>query len=78
MEFLTVLDAVCKGMATAFGLGLIGLLLFRVNPRGKVRLAGFEAGPVFAPGMARTGGRIACAFAVCVGIWALRAIGGLL
>jgi hypothetical protein len=72
MDFLAFLDSICKGMATASGLGLIGLMIVRINPRGRFKLVGFEPGPVFDPKMKHTARQVTIAFAVCVGILMVR------
>jgi hypothetical protein len=67
-----IFDAVLKGMSTASGLGLIGLMLVRTRPRGGFRIIGFEHGPVFDPQLAPAGRRIAWGFMICVGLLMLR------
>ena len=75
VEFFAYLDPLLKGMSAAIGIGLIGLMLVRTDARGRFKIVGLEAGPVFAPSMKQTGRWLAYGFIVCVGLMILRTFG---
>jgi hypothetical protein len=75
LELFQYLDPLLKGMSTAMGVGLIGLMLVRSDARGRFKVVGLEAGPLFAPSMKQTGRWLGYGFIACVGLMILRTFG---
>ena len=66
MDVFEILDPFLKSISAVSGLCLVGLMLFRVTPRGRIKMVGLEMGPVFDGNTAPLGRRVAFVFALCV------------
>ena len=77
-ELFQFLDPLLKGMSTAMGLGLVGLMLVRTDARGRFKIVGLDGGPVFPPSMKKAGRWLTYGFIACVGLIVLRTFGAVI
>lgn len=66
MDWQQGIDVTLKALTALCGMGLAGLAVVRVTPRGKWKLIGAECGPLFDPKHAKVARTVAWTFAFLV------------
>jgi hypothetical protein len=77
MDWQHAIDVTLKAMTALCGMGLAGLAVVRITPRGRWKMIGAEIGPLFDPKHAKTARTVAWVFSVLVMVMMLRSGGRL-
>ena len=72
MDWQQGIDVSLRAITALCGMGLAGLAVVRITPRGRWKLIGAEIGPLFDPKYAKVARTVAWTFSVLVMVMMLR------